>query len=95
MFLDEYIPQTVRDDKREDFMRLKQHRGQSVTEYTELFKKLNKYVDPVYRTPAGVRDRYIQGLRADLKKCMGEAERASQATAYRAALRIERDEKTA
>ncbi|CAL1412021.1 unnamed protein product [Linum trigynum] len=95
MFLDEYIPQTVRDDKREDFMKLEQQWGQSVTEYTELFKKLCKYADPVYRTAAGMRDRYVRGLRAELRKCMGEAERASQATTYRASLRIERDEKMA
>ncbi|CAL1412020.1 unnamed protein product [Linum trigynum] len=95
MFLDEYIPQTVRDDKREDFMKLEQQWRQSVKEYTELFKKLCKYADPVYRTAAGMRDRSVRGLRAELRKCMGEAERASQATAYRAALRIERDEKMA
>ncbi|CAL1407358.1 unnamed protein product [Linum trigynum] len=72
-------PQTVWDDKREDFMKLEQHWGQSVTEYKELFKKLCKYVDPVYRTAAGMRDRYVRGLRTKLRKCMGEAERASQA----------------
>ncbi|CAL1394578.1 unnamed protein product [Linum trigynum] len=42
-----------------------------------------------------MRDRYIRGLKAEIKKCMGEAERISQSIAYRAALRIEKDEKMA
>ncbi|CAI0447445.1 unnamed protein product [Linum tenue] len=95
MFLDEYIPDSIRDDKREEFMKLKQEWGQTVAEYTEQFKKLCKYADPAYRTAIGMRDRYIRGLKAEIKKCMGEAERVSQPIAYRAALRIEKDEKMA
>ncbi|CAL1407873.1 unnamed protein product [Linum trigynum] len=95
LFRDEYIPDTVREGKMEEFMSLRQQWGQSVAEYTECFKKLLRYADPAYRTAEGQRDRYVMGLRADLKRSMGEAERATKASAYRAALRIEKDEKTA
>ena len=66
LFMEKYIPRTLSDRKRDEFLSLEQGR-MSVTAYEAKFRALSKYATHLCFSPQeGIR-RFVNGLRSDLQ----------------------------
>ena len=66
LFMENYIPQTLRDRKRDEFLSLEQGR-MSVTAYEAKFVALSRYATQLCFSPQEQIRRFMKGLRSDLR----------------------------
>ena len=66
LFMEKYIPQTLRDRKRDEFLSLEQGR-MSVTAYEAKFRTLSRYATQLCFSPQERIRRFVKGLRSDLQ----------------------------
>ena len=66
LFMEKYIPQTLRDRKRDEFLSLEQGR-MSVTTYEAMFRALSRYATQLYFSPQERIRRFVKGLRSELQ----------------------------
>ena len=65
LFMEKYIPRTLRDMKRDDFLSLEQGR-MSVTTYEDKFRALSRYATHLCFIPQERIRHFVKGLRSDL-----------------------------
>ena len=65
LFMETYIPQTLRDRRRDEFLSLEQGRI-SVTAYEDKFHALSRYATQLCFSPQERIRRFVKGLRSDL-----------------------------
>ena len=65
-FMEKYIPRTLRDRKRDEFLSLEQGR-MSVTTYEVKFHALSRYATQLFSSPQERIRRFVKGLRSDLQ----------------------------
>ena len=65
LFMEKYIPQTLRDRKRDEFLSVEQGR-MSVTAYEAMFRALSRYANQLCFSPQERIRRFVKGLRSDL-----------------------------
>ena len=65
LFMDKYIPRTLRDRKRDEFLSLEQGR-MSVTAYEAKFRALSRYATQLCYSPQERIRRFVKGLRSEL-----------------------------
>ena len=77
LFMEKYIPQTLRDRRRDEFLSLEQGR-MSVTTYEAKFRALSRYATQLCFSPQERIYRFVKGLRSDLRisalHCSGYSE---------------------
>ena len=66
LFMEKYIPQTLRDRKRDDFLSLEQGR-MSVTAYEAKFHALSRYATQLCFSPQERIHCFVKGLRSELR----------------------------
>ena len=66
LFMEKYIPQTLRDRKRYEFLSLEQGR-MSVTAYEAKFHALSRYATQLCFSPQERIRRFVKGLRSELQ----------------------------
>ena len=66
LFMEKYIPRTLRDRKRDEFLSLEQGR-MSVTAYEAKFLALSRYATQLCFSPQERIHRFVKGLRSDLQ----------------------------
>ena len=66
LFMEKYIPRTLRDRKRDEFLRLEQGR-MSVTAYEAKFCALSRYATQLCFSPQERIRRFVKGLRSELR----------------------------
>ena len=66
LFMEKYIPQTLRDRKRDEFLSLEQGR-MSVTAYEAKFRALSRYAIQLCFRPQERIRRFVKGLRSELR----------------------------
>ena len=66
LFMEKYIPRTLRDRRRDKFLSLEQGR-MSVTAYEDKFRGLSRYVTQLFFTPQERIRPFVKGLRSDLR----------------------------
>ena len=66
LFMEKYIPQTLRDRKRDDFLSLEQGR-MSVTAYEAKFHALFRYATQLCFSPQERLRRFVKGLRLEMR----------------------------
>ena len=66
LFMEKYIPQTVRDRRKDEFLSLEQGR-MSVTAYEAKFRALSRYATQLCFSPQERIRRFVKGLRSDLQ----------------------------
>ena len=66
LFMEKYIPQTLRDRRRDEFLSLEQGR-MSVTAYEAKFRALSRYATQLCFSPQERILRFLKGLRSDLR----------------------------
>ena len=66
LFMEKYIPQTLRDRRRDEFLSLEQGR-MSVTAYEAKFLALSRYSTQLCFSPQERICRFVKGLRSDLQ----------------------------
>ena len=64
--MEKYIPRTLRDRKRDEFLSLEQGR-MSVTAYEARFRALSKYATQLCFSPPERIRRFVKGLRSELR----------------------------
>lgn len=65
LFMEKYIPQTLRDRKRDEFLSLEQGR-MSVTAYEAKFRALSRYATQLCFSPQERIRHFLKGLRSEL-----------------------------
>ena len=65
LFMEKYVPQTLRDRRRDEFLSLEQGR-MSVTAYESKFRALSRYSTQLCFSPQKRIRRFVKGLRSDL-----------------------------
>ena len=66
LFMEKYIPRTLRDRRREEFLSLEQGR-MSVTAYEAKFRALSRYATRLCFSPQERIRRFVKRLRSDLR----------------------------
>ena len=66
LFMEKYIPRTLRDKRRDEFLSLEQGR-MSVTAYEAKFRALSRYATQLCFSPQERIHRFVKGLRSDLQ----------------------------
>ena len=66
LFMEKYIPRTLRDRKRDEFLSLEQGR-MSVNAYKAKFRALSRYATQLYFSPQERIRRFVKGLRSELR----------------------------
>ena len=66
LFMEKYIPRTLRDRRRDEFLSLEQGR-MFVTAYEAKFRALSRYATQLYFSPQERILRFVKGLRSDLR----------------------------
>ena len=66
LFMEKYIPQTLRDRKRDEFLSLEQGR-MSVIAYEAKFRGLSRYATQLCFNPQERIRRFVKGLRSELR----------------------------
>ena len=66
LFMEKYIPRTLRDRRRDEFLNLEQGR-MSVTAYEAKFRALSRYATQLCFNPQERIRRFVKGLRSDLQ----------------------------
>ena len=66
LFIEKYIPRTLRDRRRDVFLSLDQGR-MSVTAYEAKFRALSRYATQLCFSPQERIHRFVKGLRSDLQ----------------------------
>ena len=66
LFMEKYIPRTLRDRKRDEFLSLDQGRI-SVTAYEAKFRALSRYATQLCFSPQEWIRRFVKGLRSELR----------------------------
>ena len=66
LFMEKYIPCTLRDKRRDEFLSLEQGR-MSVTAYEAKFRALFRYATQLCFSPQERICRFVKGLRSDLQ----------------------------
>ena len=66
LFMEKYIPRTLRDRKRDEFLSLEQGR-MSVTAYEAMFRALSRYATQLCFSPQERIRRFVKGLRSELQ----------------------------
>ena len=66
LFMEKYIPRTLRDRRRDEFLSLEQGR-MSVTAYEAKFRALSRYATQLCFSPQERIRRFVKGLRSDLQ----------------------------
>ena len=66
LFMEKYIPRTLRDRRRDEFLSLEQGRI-SVAAYEAKFRSLSKYATQVCFSPQERIRCFVKGLRSDLQ----------------------------
>ena len=66
LFMEKYIPRTLRDRKRDEFFRLEQGR-MSVNAYEAKFRALSRYATQLCFSPQERIRRFVKGLRSNLQ----------------------------
>ena len=66
LFMEKYIPRTLRDRRRDEFLSLEQGR-MSVTAYEAKFRALSRYATQLCFSPQELIRRSVKGLRSDLQ----------------------------
>ena len=66
LFMEKYIPRTLRDSRRDEFLSLEQGR-MSVTDYEAKFRALSRYATQLFFSPQERICRFVKGLRSDLR----------------------------
>ena len=66
LFMEKYIPRTLRDRRRDEFLSLEQGR-MSVTVYEAKFRALSRYATQLCFSPQEWIRRFVKGLRSDLQ----------------------------
>ena len=66
LFMEKYIPRTLRDGRRDEFLSLKQGR-MSVTACEAKFRALSRYATQLCFSPQERIRRFVKGLRSDLR----------------------------
>ena len=64
--MEKYIPQTLRDRRRDEFLSLEQGR-MSVAAYKAKFRALSRYATQLCFSPQERIHRFVKGLRSDLQ----------------------------
>ena len=64
--MEKYIPRTLRDRRRDEFLSLEQGR-MSVTAYEAKFRALSRYATQFFFSPQERIRRFVKGLRSDLQ----------------------------
>ena len=65
LFMKKYIPRTLRDRKRDEFLSLEQGR-MSITAYEAKFRALSRYATQLGLSPQERTHRFLKGLRSSL-----------------------------
>ena len=65
-FMEKYIPRTLRDKRRDEFLSLEQGR-MSVTSYEAKFRALSRYATQLCVSPQERIHLFVKGLRSDLQ----------------------------
>ena len=65
LFMEKYIPRTLRDRRRDEFLSLEQGR-MSITTYEPKFRALSRYATHLCFSPQERIRRFVKGLRSDL-----------------------------
>ena len=65
LFMENYIPRTLRDRRRDEFLSLEKGR-MSVTAYEAMFRALSSYATQLRFSPQERISRFVKGLRSDL-----------------------------
>ena len=66
LFMEKYIPQTLKDRRRDEFLSLEQGR-MSVSTYEAKFCALSRYATQLCFSPQERTRRFVKGLRSDLR----------------------------
>ena len=66
LFMEKYIPQTLRDRRRDEFLSLEQGR-MSVTAYKDKFHALSRYATQLCFSPQERIRHFVKGLMSDLQ----------------------------
>ena len=66
LFMEKYIPRTLRDRRRDEFLSLEQGK-MSVTAYEAKFRALSRYATQFCFSPQEWIRRFVKGLRSDLR----------------------------
>ena len=66
LFMEKYIPQTLKDRRRDEFLILEKGR-MSVTAYEAKFRALSRYATQLFFSPQERIRRFVKGLRSDLR----------------------------
>ena len=66
LFMEKYIPRTLRDWKRDEFLSLEQGR-MSISAYEAKFRALSRYAIQLCLSPQERIRRFVKGLRSDLQ----------------------------
>ena len=66
LFMEKYIPRTLRDRRRDEFLSLEQGR-MSVTAYEARFRALSRYATQLCFSPQERIRRFVKGLRSELR----------------------------
>ena len=66
LFMEKYIPRTLKDRRRDEFLSLEQGRI-SVTAYEAKFQALSRYATQLCFSPKERIRRFVKGLRSDLQ----------------------------
>ena len=66
LFMEKYIPRTLRDRRRDEFLSLEQGK-MSVTAYEAKFRALSRYATQLCFSPQERIRRFVKGLRSDLQ----------------------------
>ena len=66
LFIEKYIPRTLRNRKRDEFLSLEQGR-MTVTAYEARFRALSRYATQLYFSPQERIRRFVKGLGSQLR----------------------------
>ena len=66
LFMEKYIPRTLRDKRRDDFLSLDLGR-MSITTYEARFRALSRYATQLCFSPQERIRRFVKGLRSELR----------------------------
>ena len=66
LYIEKYIPRTLRDRRRDEFLILEQGR-MSVTTYEAKLRALSRYATQIFFSPQERICRFLKGLRSDLQ----------------------------
>ena len=67
LFMEKYIPQTLRDRKRDEFLKSLEQGRMSVNAYEARFRALSRYATQLCFSPQERIRRFVKGLRSELR----------------------------